>query len=77
MSGDTSPPDWKDFDYAGRTEHNLITDISETFNKLSSESRAKRRIEKLREELVREHIENRNRPSSFLESIAAKLFKRF
>ena len=41
------------------TDRNIITVISESLSYLSSESRENRRKKKLREELVREHIETK------------------
>jgi hypothetical protein len=73
MSGDTTISGWKvdATDYAGRS---LMTDISLTFTNMSSENRAKRRRQKLREDLVREYFEDKQRPRSRLKYILHKLF---
>ena len=75
MINDSTPSDWKDFDFTDHTDRSLITDISNTLNNLSRENRAKRRMQKLREDLVREHIENKKKQSSFLKSCFNKLIK--
>ncbi len=77
MSGDNTISDWEGFDFTDHTERNLITDISRTLNNLSSESRTKHRIQKLRAELVREHIENKQRPQPLLKSLISKFFKSY
>lgn len=74
MSGDSTTSEW-DTEFTGPTDSSLITDISRTITNLSSENRAKRRGRKLREELVREHIEEKQRSGSRLKSIFVKLFK--
>ncbi len=69
---------WHEFDFTNHTDstdRNLITDISQTLDSLSAKSRAKRRCRKLREDLVREHIEEKQRPASFIKSKFVKLFK--
>jgi hypothetical protein len=63
----------KDFDFTDHTDRSLVTDISNTLNNLSRENRAKRRMQKLREELVREYIDNKKQPPSFLKSLFSKL----
>ena len=75
MTADDTDPDWGDLDITDRTDRSLITDISETFAYLSPESRAKRRKQKLREELVRAHIEQQIRAPSILQSLVNKLTK--
>jgi hypothetical protein len=74
MSDNTTPSEW-DFDYTDHTDRRLITDISRTITSMSNENRAKRRRQRLREDLVREHIEDKQRPGSHLKSIFQKLFK--
>jgi hypothetical protein len=73
MSDDTTISEWE-FDFTDHTDRGLMTDISRTLTNLSSENRAKRRKEKLRENLVREHIKDKQRPKSRLKSILLKLF---
>ena len=57
------------------TDRSLITDISDTLSYLSSESRKSRQKEKLRKELVRQHIEDQKQAPTLLQSIAKKLTK--
>jgi hypothetical protein len=73
MTGDETENDWDDLDSTGRTDRSLITDISETFAYLSNESREQRKKQKLREELVRAHIEQQIRAPSILQSLVSKL----
>lgn len=60
-------------DMTDTTDRSLMTDISESLFYLSSENRSNRKKEKLRQELVREHIENQKQTPSLLQSIAIKL----
>ena len=55
------------------TDRSLITDISDSLSYLSPTSRKKRQKEKLRMELVQEHIQNQKREPSLLQSLADKL----
>ncbi len=73
MTVDDTDPDWGDFENTDSTDRSLITDISESFAYMSNESRAKRRKQKLREELVRAHIEQQIQAPSMLQSIVSKL----
>ena len=75
MSGDTTNTDWKNSDLTDSTDRSLITDISETLAYMSSEKRAIRRRQKLREELVREYIESKEQTESSLKSWFRKLLK--
>lgn len=75
MSGDTRNTDWESQDLTDPTDRSLITDISETLALMSSEKRALRRSQKLREELVREHIESSKQSQSTLRSLIRNLFK--
>ncbi|MCP4767446.1 MAG: hypothetical protein GY875_14360 [Gammaproteobacteria bacterium] len=75
MTEDTTKTDCGDFDLTDRTDRSLITDISETFSYLSGKNRAERRKQKLREELVREHIKHKKKPASLVCSILNKLAK--
>jgi len=61
MSGDTTISGWKvdATDYADRS---LMTDIFLTFTNMSNKNRMKRRRQKLREDLVREYFEDKQRP---------------
>ena len=75
MSGDTRNTDWESQDLTDPTDRSLITDISETLALMSSEKRALRRSQKLREELVREHIESSKQSRSTLGTLIGNLFK--
>ena len=75
MRDNSTPSDWKDFDFADHTDRSLITDISNTLNNLSRDNRAKRRKQKLREDLVREYFENKQKQSSNLKSLLNKFIK--
>lgn len=76
MGGETTETDWGSLDLTDTTDRRLITDISDAFSNLGGKKRAERRQQKLRQELVREHIENRKRPPTLLQSFAEKLLKR-
>jgi len=75
MSGDSTNTDWESQDLTDSTDRSLITDISETLAYMSSEKRALRRSQKLREELVREHIESGKQSRSTLKSLIRNVFK--
>ena len=75
MSSDATNTDWENQDLTDSTDRSLITDISETLAYMSSEKRALRRSQKLREELVREHIETRKKTQSAFGSSIRNLFK--
>ena len=75
MSSDTTNTDWESQDLTDSTDRSLITDISETLAYMSREKRALRRSQKLREELVREHLESSKKTQSTLGSSIRKLFK--
>jgi hypothetical protein len=72
MGGDNTISGWEanTTDYG---DHGLLTDISLTLTNMSSENRAKRRQQKLRQDLVREHFEQEQRPKTRLQSILSKL----
>ena len=74
MSENSTISDWE-FDFTDHTDRRLITDISRTLTNMSSENRTKRRQMKLREDLVREHIEDKRRSKPIHLSIFRKLFK--
>jgi hypothetical protein len=73
MTRDDADSNWDEPDITDATDRNLITDISETFAFLSTESREARRKQKLREELVRAHFEQQIRAPSMLRSLINKL----
>ena len=72
MVEDTTEPNRRDTDV---TDTSLITDITGRLYR-SAQSRAERRRRKLREELVREHIQNRQHPRPRLCAYIGKLIKR-
>jgi hypothetical protein len=73
MSGDNTISGWEvdETDYGDRS---LMTDISLTLTNMSSKNRAKRRQQKLRQDLVREYFEQKQRPKTRIQSILKKLF---
>ncbi len=73
MTRNETENDWKDLDITDRTDRSLITDISESFAYLSNESRSQRKNQRLREELVRAHIEQQIQAPSMLQSLVSKL----
>ena len=75
MSDENTEMTWDKIDLTDPADRSLITDISETLANLSTKKRAERKRKKLREELVREHIENRNRAPTFLQALAARFVK--
>ena len=75
MSSDTTNTDWESQDLTDSTDRSLITDISETLAYMSREKRALRRSQKLREELVREHLESSKQKQSTLGSSIRNFFK--
>ena len=75
MTGDETGEDEESFDLTDNTDRSLITDISESLSYLSSKNRKNRQRERLRKELVREHIENQEKEPSLLQSLANKLTK--
>ena len=77
MTEDTTTLDSGEFYFMNFTTNNLKTGISRAFKNISSDNRANRYRRKLRNDLVKEHIENIENiqePPSFLKSIIGKLF---
>jgi len=56
MSGDNTISGWE-VDATDYGDRSLMTDISLTLTNMSSKNRAKRRKQKLRQDLVREYFE--------------------
>jgi hypothetical protein len=75
MAGDKTGSDGENLDTTDTADRSLITDISDTLSYLSSKSRKSRQRERLRKELVQEHIENQKKEPSLLKSLADKLTK--
>ena len=73
MAGDKTGSDGGILDATDTTDRSLITDISDSLSYLSSKSRKNRQREKLRKELVQEHIEYQKKELSLLQSLADKL----
>lgn len=71
---DTTISDWKGLDIMDHTDRILVTDISQTLTNMTGVNRAKLRQQKLREALVREHIEDKRRLGSRGKSLFHKLF---
>lgn len=59
-------------DFTDTTDRSLITDISAAMGLGSSAERARRRKQKLREALVQEHIQERERHKSRLASLIGR-----
>ena len=75
MGEDTTDTNWEHIDVTDRTDRRLITDISESIAYLSGKSRDERRKQKLREQLVREYIENQEKSTSFVGSLIDKIVR--
>jgi len=73
MTGDETGDDAENLDLTDNTDRSLITDISVSLSYLSSKSRRNRQRERLRKELVREHIESQEKKPSLLHSLAKRL----
>jgi len=73
MARDETRDHGENLDLTDHTDRSLITDISASLSYLSPESRKNRQRERLRKELVREHIESRERKPSLLQSLAQRL----
>ncbi len=74
-SSDNSKSDSKGYRLPEHADNSLITSITQTISQMSGDSRARRQRQKLREELVREHLQAAEQnPSSFPKSIILKLF---
>ena len=73
---DTTDTDWSNLDFTDHTNRSLITDISKTLTNMSGENRAKRRRQKLRAELVREHIGNKKQSPKSLKSLFMHLLRK-
>ena len=76
MSGDETGSDEDDLcRITDDNDQSLITDISDSLLNLLPTNRRRRQQEKLRRELVQEHIENQDRAQSLLKTVAKKLSK--
>jgi hypothetical protein len=73
MSGDNTISG-REVDVTDYGDRSLMTDISLTLTNMSSKNRAKRRQQKLRQDLVHEHFEQKQGPKTKLQSILNKLF---
>jgi hypothetical protein len=72
MAGEKTGSDGGSLDTTDTADRSLITDISDTLSYLSSKNRQR---ERLRKELVQEHIKNQEKEPSLLKSLADKLTK--
>ena len=75
MSGDTAEKNWAKSDSANSAPRGLLTDIVGSLSYMSGENRAERKRQKLRRDLVRDYIEEREQPPSLLQSVVDKLVK--
>ena len=73
MAGDETSDNGENLDITDSTDRSLITDITASLSYLSSKSRKNRQRERLRKELVQEHIEYQKKEPSLLQSLADKL----
>jgi hypothetical protein len=73
MAGGKSVSDGGNLDTTDDNDRSLITNISDSLSYLSSKSRKNRQRDKLRMELVQEHIENQKKEPSLLHSLADRL----
>ena len=73
MAGDETRDNGEKFDITDNSDRSLITDISASLSYLSSKNRINRQKERLRKELVREHIASQQKEPSLLQSLAQKL----
>jgi hypothetical protein len=73
MAEDETRGNREKFDISDNTDRSLITDISASLSYLSSKNRKNRQKERLRKELVREHIASQQNEPSLLQSLAKKL----
>ena len=73
MARDETRDHGEKLDLTDNPDRSLITNISASLSYLSSESRKNRQKERLRKELVREHIESQEMEPSLLQSLAQKL----
>ncbi len=70
---DNTISDWEGYGFPERTDCSLMEDISRALTDMSGENREKRRRQKLRQDLVREHIECKQRSTSFVRTVFHKL----
>ena len=75
MSGENNEMYWDSIDIGGSTGRRFTTSTSGTLSNLSIKERAERRRQKLRAELVREHMESMNRAPTLLQALIARLIK--
>ena len=61
MAGDETDDDGENLDVTDSTDRSLLTSISASLSFLSAKRRKNRQKEKLRKELVREHIEDQEK----------------
>ena len=73
MARDETSGHEENLDLTDNTDRSRITDISASLSYLSPKSRKNRQKEKLRKELVCEHIENQEKEPSLLQSLAKRI----
>ena len=74
MNDDTTLTGTDRTDITDITDHSLITDISEALRQVSGKGRAERQRQKIRDDLVREHLSSAPMRPSYCSGIR-KLFK--
>ena len=75
MSAENTEISWDRIHVSDSIERRFVTDLSGTVSNLSIKKRAERRRQKLRAELVREHLESMQRAPTFLQALIARLIK--
>lgn len=70
---DSTPSDLEGCDFEDHTDRRLITDISRVSGRLSSKNRERRRLQRLRRELVREHIQMKQDKRSWFRTWLSRL----
>ena len=73
MNADASEKYWQESELADQGPRGLLTELAESLSYLSSESRAERKKQKLRADLVREYIEDDKQSPSLLQTVVGKL----
>ena len=75
MSGNATDKTWEHPDSTDCDSRGLLADIADTLSYLSVENRAERRRRKLRQDLVRDYIEDKKQSTSLAQSVLVRMFK--
>ena len=70
MTGETTTSDWGGYGYSFNPGSNLWAKVSRVLDKFSDNNRQKKYKEKLRKEIVRDHILGSNRELSLIAKIS-------